>query len=84
MEKLLNNIWKKMNKVTVDLDLDKKNQIIEVNGQTYKIERTLITESFCACGCGEKVEQPKIKLKEPKLYFNAACRTRAYRMRLES
>ena len=60
----------------IELNLSKKHQIVEYANEKYKVEIKRITEHFCPCGCGKKV-------KPPRTYFEHACRTRAYRMRLE-
>ena len=58
----------------IELNLNKKHQIVEYANEKYKVEIKRITETQCPCGCGEMV-------KPPRTYFSDACKMRCYRIR---
>lgn len=63
-----------MEKINIELDLEKKSQIIKVDNKSYRVNIQEITKEKCACGCGKK-------RKGLSMYAENACRTRAWRRR---
>ena len=63
-------------KATLELDLNLSIQVIESNGDIYKMTVEKYNKEKCICGCG-KPKDMKSK------YFSPACKTRVYRRNLK-